>query len=149
MSKHASALLKAVLREDLASFIAKGFETLNSGRNFVPAWYIDYLAYELRECAAGNRPRLAICLPPRYGKSTIASVLFPAWCLGHDPALRILCVSYAQELAFKLSSDFRRVVESHWFRDLFPKFQINPSKCSEREVQTAVNGGRFASSVGG
>lgn len=149
MTELSPDLLNAVLREDLASFIAKGFETLNPGKDFVPSWYIDHLAYEFRECAAGNRTRLIISMPPRYGKSTIASVLFPAWCLGHDPSLRIVCISYAQELAFKLSADFRKIVESEWYCKLFPEFQINPDKCSEREIQTLGNGGRFASSVGG
>jgi hypothetical protein len=38
-------------------------------------------------------------------KSHLASVAFPAWCLGHDPSGRIFCVSYAQDLAGKLSHD--------------------------------------------
>ena len=27
----------------------------------------------------------------------MASIAFPAWCLGHDPSAPILCVSYAQD----------------------------------------------------
>src|SRR2546429_5582907 len=46
--------------------------------------------------------RLIINLPPRHLKSLIASIAFPAWCLGHDPSAQILCVSYAQDLADKL-----------------------------------------------
>jgi hypothetical protein len=45
---------------------------------------------------AGKIRRLIINMPPRYLKSLLASVAFPAWCLGHDPAAQILCVSYAQ-----------------------------------------------------
>jgi hypothetical protein len=40
---------------------------------------------------------------PRHLKSLLASVAFPAWCLGHDPSTQILCVSYAQDLADKLT----------------------------------------------
>jgi hypothetical protein len=29
----------------------------------------------------------------------MASIAFPAWCLGHDPSAQILSVSYAQDLA--------------------------------------------------
>ena len=42
---------------------------------------------------AGKIRRLIINLPPRYLKSLLASVAFPAWCLGHDPAAQILCAS--------------------------------------------------------
>lgn len=42
--------------------------------------------------------QLVVNLPPRFLKSHLASVVFPAWFLGHNPNLQILCVSYAQEL---------------------------------------------------
>jgi hypothetical protein len=47
----------------------------------------------------GRVGRLIINVPPRHLKSNLASVAFPAWCLGHDPSMQILCVSYAQDLA--------------------------------------------------
>src|SRR6516225_1795597 len=58
----------------------------------------------------GRIRRLMICVPPRHLKSHLGSVSFPAWCLGHDPSAQILCVSYAQDLADKLSRDCRRIV---------------------------------------
>jgi hypothetical protein len=47
----------------------------------------------------GNIRRLIINLPPRHLKSLLASIAFPAWCLGHDPSAQILSVSYGQDLA--------------------------------------------------
>jgi hypothetical protein len=69
---------------------------------------------------AGRIRRLIINVPPRHLKSHLASVAFPAWSLGHDPSMQILCVSYAQDLADKLSRDCRRIVASDWYRRLFP-----------------------------
>jgi len=40
--------------------------------------------------------------------------------LGHDLAAQILCVSYARELADKLSRDCPRIVASGWYRRIFP-----------------------------
>jgi hypothetical protein len=37
-----------------------------------------------------NRVRPIINLPPRHLKSLLASIAFPAWCLGHDPSAQIL-----------------------------------------------------------
>ena len=64
---------------------------------------------------SGKIRRLIINLPPRHLKSLLASVAFPAWCLGHEPSLQILCASYAQELADKLSRDCRGIMTSPWY----------------------------------
>jgi hypothetical protein len=50
----------------------------------------------------------------------MASIAFPAWCLGHDPSAQILCVSYAQDLADKLARDCRGIMMSPWYRRIFP-----------------------------
>jgi len=149
MTHNLPSAAKAILRNDFVSFISKAFRYLNPGTKYEPPWYIEYLAYELLECQRGNRPRMTISIPPRYGKSTIASVIFPAWCLAHNPARRILCASYSKELSFKLSNQFKQLIESEWYRDLFPDFKINPDKCSEREIQTLANGFRYATYVDG
>ena len=59
-----------------------------------------------------NGVRPIINLPPRHLKSLMASIAFPAWCLGHDPSAQILCVSYAQDLADKLARDCRSIMMS-------------------------------------
>jgi hypothetical protein len=68
----------------------------------------------------GRIRRLIISVPPRHLKSHLASVAFPAWRLGHDPSVQIVCVSYAQDLADKLSRDCRRIVAGDRYRRLFP-----------------------------
>ena len=65
------------------------------------------MAWHLAECAAGRIKRLLITMPPRHLKSICASVAFPAWVLGRNPSKRIVCVSYAADLAVKLSRDCR------------------------------------------
>ena len=54
--------------------------------------------------------RLIVNVPPRSIKSITAAVAFPAWVLGQDPTRRIICVSYAEELARKLAVDTRTVL---------------------------------------
>jgi predicted phage terminase large subunit-like protein len=98
---------------------------------------------------AGDITRLIITLPPRSLKSICASVAFPAWALGHDPALRVICASYASELAAKHARDCRAVMESTWYREVFPKTRIDPAKNSELEFATRRQGFRLATSVGG
>ena len=78
----------------------------------------------------------------------MASVAFPAWCLGRNPSAEILCVSYAQELADKLSRDCRRIVASDWYRRVFAT-RLSPRHQAVPEFETTAQGCRIATSVGG
>ena len=96
----------------------------------------------------GRVGRLIINVPPRYLKSHLASVAFPAWCLGHDPSLQMVCASYAQDLADKLARDCRRIMMSEWYQRLFPT-RLSPTRQAVPEFETTALGCRLATSVGG
>jgi len=83
-----------------------------------------------------------------FRESHLASVCFPAWCLGHDPSAQLLCVSYAQDLADKLSRDCRQIVASAWYRQLFAT-RLSPQRQAMSEFETTAQGCRLATSVGG
>jgi hypothetical protein len=87
-------------------------------------------------------------VPPRHLKSLLASVAFPAWCLGHDPSAQIICASYAQDLADKLSRDCRHIVTSDGYQRLFPT-RLSPRHQAVPEFETTARGCRVATSVGG
>ena len=93
-----------LLQRDFASFAQRAFAELNPRTAFAFGWHVEIIAAKLVAVFDGRIRRLIICLPPRHLKSHLASVAFPAWCLGHNPSAQILCVSYAQELADKLSA---------------------------------------------
>jgi predicted phage terminase large subunit-like protein len=138
----------ALLREDFASFAARAFCELNPRIPFAANWHVELIAGRLAAVRARRIRRLLVNLPPRHLKSLLASVAFPAWCLGHDPGMQILCVSYAQELADKLSRDCRRIVSSDWYQRLFPT-RLSPRHQAVPEFETTAQGSRIATSVGG
>ena len=141
--------LNALLRQDLSSFIHKAFMTVASGEEYLPNWHIEAIAYHLECCFRGDMKRLIITMPPRYLKSISASVAFPAWVLGHDPSRKIICASYAQSLAEKLSLDTRTIMESDWYRLCFPAAWLDNKKNTQAEFTTSKQGFRLATSVGG
>src|SRR3954468_17514053 len=142
-------LLRAFLRENLASFVEKAFNTLEPGTAYQHNWHIDHLCCQLMRIARGELRRLIINVPPRSMKSITASVAFPAWVLGRDPTKRIMCVSYGEELARKLSIDTRRVIEAPWYRALFPRLQLASKRPRTTELITTAQGYRYAAGVGG
>jgi predicted phage terminase large subunit-like protein len=137
-----------LLRADFASFAQHAFAELYPKTGFQMNWHLWVIAARLASVRTGKIRRLAIHLPPRHLKSLLASVAFPAWVLGHEPATEILCVSYAQDLAAKWSRDCRRIVLSPWYRALFPT-RLAPSRQAMAEFETTAKGCRIATSVGG
>ena len=108
-----------VLRHDLCSFIHRSFLELNPQTPFLSNWHIELLAAKLEEVRRGTCKRLIINIPPRHLKSHTASIAFPAWLLGHQPAKQILCVSYARDLSEKLARDSRNLMTSPFYEALF------------------------------
>src|SRR5258708_31784633 len=93
MNDPSPRVYKEVLRLDLGYFAQRCFCELNPQAAFLPNWHIEVIAAKLAAVRAGRIRRLIINLPPRHLKSLLASIAFPAWCLGHDPSAQILCVS--------------------------------------------------------
>ena len=139
---------KAVLRQDFATFAARGFRYLNPQAELSLAWHIEVIAAKLAAMRRGEIRWLIITVPPRHLKSHLASITFPAWCLGHDPSLQILCVSFAQELADKLARDCRSLMLSRWYRSLFAT-RLAEHRQAVHEFVTTRQGYRLATSTGG
>jgi len=133
----------------LSGFVEAAFQKLNPGSPYHHNWHIDCVAWYLEEVECGAIKRLIITLPPRYLKSFIASVAFPAWVLGQDPSKKIISISYSQDLVKNLSGDFRRVVDLPFYRELFPATLISRQKNTETEQLTTANGFRYATSIEG
>jgi hypothetical protein len=86
---------KTLLRQDFSSFVARCFYDLNPQTEFAMNWHVEVIAAKLTAVRQGKIQRLIINLPPRHLKSLMASIAFPARCLGQrslgaDP-LRQLC----------------------------------------------------------
>src|SRR5437899_8151976 len=140
--------LDVILRSDLGYFAERCFYDLNPQAAFLTNWHLEVIAAKLTAVRGGKIRRLIINLPPRHLKSLLASIAFPAWCLGHDPSAQILCVSYAQDLASKLARDCRSIMMSPWYRRIFPT-RLAPHRQAVQEFITTRQGYRLATSTGG
>lgn len=143
------ALLDVLSRRRLSYFIERAMGTVDAGRPYLHNWHIDAMAHALERCAKGEIKRLIISVPPRHLKSIAASVSFPAWLLGQDPKARIICVSYSADLATKHARDCRAVIESEWYKRVFPGTRLDRRKNTETEMVTTRRGSRVSTSTGG
>lgn len=103
-------------------------------------------------------PRLMIFMPPRVGKSFLASEMFPPWALGRFPHLQIVSTSYSASLVEQFSRGIRRTIrEDEQYHALFPNVLMDEDTQSvgrwqlrERTQRGAVMAGGYkAVGVGG
>ncbi|MCB2047668.1 MAG: phage terminase large subunit [Novosphingobium sp.] len=139
----------ALTRLHFAVFVQRVFAELNPGVSYLDNFHIHVINEALEDLRRGDERRLAVAMPPRSLKSIIISVAWVAWLLGHDPGQKIICVSYSQELADKLASDCRQVMQSDWYQRLFPKTRLRQGRQSLANFETTAGGGRFSTSTGG
>ena len=62
-------LVRALLAQDLASFIIQSFATVDASSTFLPNWHIALFADHLTRAFTRDIKRLVITLPPRSLKS--------------------------------------------------------------------------------
>lgn len=110
---------------------------------------LNRLCDALMDIYEGKQNRLIINIPPRYMKSIICSIAFPAFILGHNPKATIIAVSYSDELASNLALKCKQVIESAWYQEIFPDTKLSKNKKATNDFETTKGGGRYSTSVGG
>lgn len=100
-------------RRNIAPFI----DYLELG--FKPARHHAHLIEKLEAVERGEIKRLMVFMPPGSAKSTYASVVFPAWYLGRNPANSIIHGSHTTELAERWGRRIRNMVSDPKFSNVF------------------------------
>ena len=157
MSTTSSQARKAQLQKLLAQRVLARRRLLHFTQMTHPAysagWVHDDICRRLerfsREITEGKSPRLMLLMPPRHGKSELASIRFPAWHLGHNPTHEIINVGYNLELPMKFSRKVRELMRDPQYKAIFPEAQLDPDSQSVEAWNTTKGGGFTAAGVGG
>lgn len=104
------------------------------------------IARKLEAVERGEISRLMISMPPRHGKSMLASEFFPAWYMGRNPDHYVVTATYAQELADDFGRKVKNQIEDPIFGQIFPGVRLaDDSKSAKRfhveQAGVAVEGG--------
>lgn len=142
-------LANALIREDFYSFLQRAYFDISGGQKLIPNWHLEVLCDRLEKVRKGEIKRLIINVPPRSLKSQIVNVAFTAWVLGHNPKEKIVSASYSSELSETFARDCKRIMQSEWYKALFPKSIIANEQAAATDFKTISRGVRFATSVEG
>lgn len=142
-------LLNETCKAKLTTFTQRAFHTIDPGTPYLHNWHIDAISEYLTACYNREIKRLIINIPPRSLKSISVTCAWPAWVLGKNPKERIMAASYSAQLSAKHSQDTRALMQSQWYRELFPNTQLSPSENQKTRFETTERGHRISTSVGG
>ncbi len=107
------------------------------------------IAEKLEAVERGDIDRLMIWMPPRHGKSELASVRFPAWYLGRNPSHQIITASYAHKLAAKFGRQVRNLIAGSEFQAVFPGLTLAEDSQAKDLFNTNHGGVYMATGVDG
>jgi predicted phage terminase large subunit-like protein len=140
-----AALYKSSFRE----FVEAAWPIVEPGATFMGGYHIDAICEHLQACSRGDISRLIINIPPRLGKTTLISILYPAWLWTVDPTERMLVAGYGIELSRRASTSNRRVVKTDWYRQRFPYVELSDDLDTKTTFENTATGVRQTTSVGG
>ena len=95
-------------------------------------------------------PRLLLLMPPRHGKSELASRSFPAWHLGRNLDHEFIACSYNLDLARSFSRKVQQIIDSPKYQSVFPAAKLQDDNRSiENWALAGTDGAYVAAGIGG
>lgn len=120
--------------------------------NYDLQWFHKEIARKLengyKRMIAGEDVRIMIFMPPRHGKSDLATQKFPSWVLGKNAEMQFIVSSYSDELATDFGQNTRAIMNSAEYQAMFDT-RLRPDAKAKGKWLTGKKGGYTAVGVGG
>ena len=106
------------------------------------------IAAQLERVLTGEVDRLMLLVPPRHGKSELASRRFPAFYLGGYPDRQFLSISATADLAADFGREVRNLISGAEYRSLFDTVLAADSH-AKGKWHTSAGGLYYSVGIGG
>lgn len=147
--------LEADLCRDFKFFRDLFWETVPGAGKMKYNWHLDVFCDEAQtviERIASGLPReydLAVNVPPGTSKSTVFSILLPAWAWTQWPWIRFLSASHTDALVLDLANKSRSVIKSDKYQKLFPHIVLKEDQDAKGYFANTLGGDRFTCTAAG
>jgi predicted phage terminase large subunit-like protein len=156
VARQLEELRRAKCEDSLYEFMKAAWKYVDPAP-FIDGWVVRALAEHLEAVVDGDLKRLMIHIPPRCLKSSMCSVLFPAWvwCQPFNsptsgPGVPIVSGSYAFKLSIRDSVKCRRLIKSPWYQNYWgERVKISPDNDQKIRFGNEAGGERLVTSVDG
>jgi len=136
-----------VVSQSFKVFIKMFFKEVYN-QEFIFSYHHEALIDYLTHVYNGDITRLIINMPPRYGKSIITSILFPAWCFSINAESKFIHTSYSEDLALLNSQLCKEIVQNELYKKMY-NFELAQDSTAKKYWKTKAGGSFYAVSSGG
>ena len=98
------------------------------------------VASALQRVETGEVPQLIFCMPPRHGKTELATKRLAAWLSGRHPEWDIIVATYSDEKAGEFGGDTRSILTSAQHKQVFPEYALRRGGSARDSMQTTRGG---------
>ena len=155
---HLASLVRARLRQGevvklpppmpLDAFVLQAWDKVDP-QPYVHGKHIEVTCAHLEAVAQGQIRQLLINIPPRYSKSLICAVMFPAWVWTWWPSAKFIYVSYSSALSMRDALKARDLMYTPWYRRTFaPSWELKEDQNAKGRYENTAQGFRVSTSVG-
>ena len=110
---------------------------------YIPVRHHKAVAAALEKVESGEIKRLMITLPPRHGKTTLASHSFPAWFMGRNPSKSMILATYNEKFSWDFGRQVRAIMQSAPYVQIFPKTVLKPGAAAMDRLEIENGGALF------
>jgi predicted phage terminase large subunit-like protein len=107
--------------------------------NYQDPKHLRVLGAALEEVEKGNIRRLIVNMPPRHGKTKLATHLFVSWHEGRHPEKSIIVVTYGEHFAWDHGRAVRNVMKTPLYAHVFPGVVLQPGSAAQGRQE--IDGG--------
>jgi predicted phage terminase large subunit-like protein len=141
--KRKRAILRA--RDDLITFTCLMMPDPDAADDvgfslYSPQKFHRVMAVGLEEIERGDMRRLTINIGPRFGKTTLASNMFPAWYVGRHPERSVIVATYNEHYSWDLGRKIRDIMQTPQYQQVFPEVQIKTGASAVNRIETTAGG---------
>lgn len=142
-------LVSSLCRESFEDFV-KEFWSEIIGDELHWNWHMGVICQELQlvaERVFAGLPKLydlVINVPPGTSKSTLVSIMYPAWMWTRMTRCQFIGASYSFDLAMDLSRKCRTLVNCEKYKKYFPEVEWSDAQDTKQHFVNTKGGWRFA-----
>lgn len=100
------------------------------------------IANKLQDLEAGRIKKLILSVPPRHGKSELASKTFIPWVVGKNPHWSVIMATYNSDFAGDFGRSVRETLQDKRFQQVFPGIELSKKSTSANRMNL-MNGSQL------
>lgn len=160
-------LNRTLCMKDFVEFVRQAWDIVEPGTPYSHNWHIDFLAEELMamyiddigylfpdadiaSIKSKTSNKVTINIPTRSMKTLLVSVFFPTWIILHKPSIKVMTISYSEDLSRQINRQRRDILNSAWYQKHFGDIvKIKEGMDRQDMFETEQLGIMFSTSVRG